>query len=195
MELVMSFMDQVNYNAVKHENLEVLTSFDWEIEITQKPNAVFWPDDTEWKSRLKSIQFSYDLGNQPISVELRGGYKVRQPGQTKVPSDVAVTIEMQDFEDQLLAAWLLDWVLKCQSITTRRSLHKKDLICPQINVYRLNSSRTPVKQWTMYNCLPNGNATLNDTTFTPDQKNALQATKISLIAEFTDFKLLNITNA
>ena len=182
------YMDFINRNNMKMNAQEILTSFEWDVEFTKKPAAVFWPGDDTFHIRLNSVQPPGADGssNQVQQAEMRG-FTLIQSGLTE--NSGSLSMNFQDFEDQAIVAFLEDWVTKCNTRDTRRSIHKRDLIA-DIKVTRYNSFRKPVKEWICETCLPAQSGYGDQFTA---QKALLGQCSLNLQVEYFTTHLLNLT--
>ncbi len=184
----MAYMDYLTRDKMAKTNLQVLTTFDWDFKITpHKPGIVYMPDHELIRVRTTGISGCNPIPDVSImDVNLRG-YMVQQPGLcSTVPQPIS--IQLQDFEDQALTAWMINWLMKMNNLDNLASYRREDLFC-DIEIYQLNSSRVPVHKFLYYNCLPqNPNGNLSD--FGPD-KNPLGMMAINIKAESYKHTLLN----
>ena len=181
----MGLMSEITRSNMRMDTQEILTSFDWELEFTHKPNAVFYPGDQTLILRLKNVSLNTDTTNSVLQAQLRG-FTVIQSGLTE--NSGQLTLNFQDFEDQAIAAFLEDWVTKCNTRSTRRSVHKRDLYA-DITVRRLNSFRKAVREWRCETCLPSSGSP-NDQ-FTAE-KALLGDCSLQLMCEYIDNSFLNL---
>jgi len=180
MDDFMSYINRANMMTSK----EILTSFDWEVKFVKIPSAVYWPGELTFQMRLKEVQLPPDLTVDVNKTELRG-YSILTPGL--VTNSGQFTLNLQDFEDQSITAFLIDYVYKVNNPLTRQSLRKEDLIC-DVDFYRLNVSRQPVKVCKLRTCLPTA---INQGDEQNTEKTPIQATSITFEAQLYWWETLN----
>lgn len=163
----MGYMDFIN-QAQAQNKADILSSFDWELRCITKPKAVYYPGDLVIAGRTNSVDLPPDIDIENGNSDMRG-YVIKTPGKAK--TDGEVTINYQDFEDQAMTAFFLDYAYKSDNPFTHQSLPKEDL-ASDWDFYRLNVNRQPVRVCRMRTCLvSNGNmGDTQDTTKTPIQK-------------------------
>jgi hypothetical protein len=180
-------MDYLTRDNMAKNNLQVLTSFDWDFTINFKNTIMYHPNIDIIRLRATAVNgISYELDHTPIEVNMRG-FTIQQPGLT-VNKPGALTLNLQDFEDQALRIWLIDWVNRCNSPANRMSARREDLMV-DMTFWQLNSNRQRVFEYKYENCLPTGSS-IDDSFSSEKNVNG----KISLIvqAEYIKLTPLNI---
>lgn len=176
------YMDYVNRDSMKNQNLQVLTTADWDFKIdygTTGNKVMYQPPEDVVHVRTKGIQGVQQL--PPVSVmaiELRG-FTLLQPGKVNTKPE-PVSLDLQDFEDQAMVTWIWDWQNKMSNLRNLASYRREDLFC-DITIWQLNSSRNPVWRYVYYNCLPDGS---NFQVTLDSDKNPLGAGTVTFNSEY-----------
>jgi hypothetical protein len=187
-----SYMSYVTRDQIVGSNGQKLTTFDWDFKITKSANdEVYSPGEQLTKARISSITgipFMPEYqGNLPTEIR---GFKMIQPGFTNNYGGQC-TITIEDFEDQSMTAFIMDWLWKCNNPANHASYHKKQLAWDKLELFRLNSSREPVFKVTLYTVLPGGAG--SDMSFTSDKQLQGQI-QLSLDYEYFDSEFLNVNS-
>ena len=179
------YMDLINKDSMIDRTTQLLTSFEWDLTFKTWPPAVFCPGQSIFRIRTTGIEPPKWPDNTPISAQLHG-FRVIQSGLTE--NTGTFTINYQDFEDQSLVAFFLDWTYKSCDPATRSGYRNEDLMS-DIILYRLNSSRKATKMWKCMGCLP---ANVNHNDAMNSDKTPIGDGTISLEVEYYEIKLLNL---
>jgi len=183
----MPYMDYVTREKMADKTSQLLTSFDWDFEITP-PKAVYWPGDLTFKTRTFEIKpvDPFNKIDSNIRVELRG-HVIIQPGLSK--NDGKFNMTIQDFEDQSILALMKDWLRKCSDPETRTSFRREDLMMSMV-IYRLNSSRKPVFKYVMQGIFPGSDMDYGDDM--NNQKKEIGRITFGCDVEFFKTELMNL---
>lgn len=149
----MADMDYLTHEQLSVLEQQALTSYDWDFEIDWSRYVGYHPDaKTVHMRTLEITGVDGSIQTEVKTIEMRG-FTLLQAGKTQnKPADF--TLSFQDFEDQSLKAWFLDWQNKMDSLATHRAYRRSDLMV-DFYIYRLDSSLRRVWQWHYFNCLPN----------------------------------------
>lgn len=140
-------MSYLNRNALVSPSNQVLTTFDWDFDITFPANyAPYHPPIETIRQRILSIDgIKFIPDPVLLDIKLRGGVTMLQAGLTENKPG-SLTLMLQDFEDQSMTIWALDWTKKLNDWRTRKS-YRKESVYIDMTIYQLNSDREAVFQW------------------------------------------------
>lgn len=170
---------------------QALTSYDWDFKIDFTNYVGYHPDMETIQLRATDLtNVNPTLTTSVLEVKMRG-YTLIQPGMTDNHVNATFGINLQDFEDQSLKAWFLDWQNKMDSLTTHKSYRREDLMV-DCYVWRLNSDRQKVWEMHYINCLPRETSWVDD--YNSD-KQAVGKSTITIIAETVIPTPLNLQSA
>jgi len=150
----MADMDYLVREKMSVRSQQKLNAGDWDFLIDFSGYVGYHPDMEVIQVRTTALTgVNPTLTTSIIDTPMRG-FHVHQPGFTDNHANAQFTINLEDFEDQSIKLWFLDWQNKMDSLTTHKALHRKDLMV-DMYVWRLNVDRQRVWEMHYVNCLPN----------------------------------------
>lgn len=167
------YMDSYINEAEMTSKADTLSSFDWELECTSLPKAIYFPGKLVVMGRTNSVSVPADFSVSNGDAAMRG-WSSKQVGMSN--NSGQLVLNFQDFEDQAVTAFCLDYYYKSNNPLTRRSLRKEDLASDWV-FRHLNVNRQPVRTCYMKTCLYSN----SDPGETADnQKNPIQSGSLTL---------------
>ena len=185
------YMGYVEYPKLSGGGKEVLWTHNWDIDIPQKPRAVFWPGLDVIKHRLKTlnIETKKELSAN-VDINIRG-FHIKQAGG--YDSDGTISWELIDFEDNVSYGLALSFMSAGGANRYKFQLRKEDVMIPIFIVYFLNSSRIPVRRYDFYTLIFTS-ADFNEETPSEPQ-GARETVTLNFEYEHHDKTLMNIVPA
>jgi len=144
-------MNYVNYESINDNQKEFIRPDLWDVEMTSKPAAVYYPGDPIFKARLTAFAPSISGTVSGISQVIRG-YTIMQ--KTSKTTSGTISMTFVDREDQAITVFCDDWLQKISDRDKKYSFRKEDTIC-QLKHTIFNTSRIPIRTMEFYTCQPN----------------------------------------
>jgi hypothetical protein len=140
-------LNYINYENIAEGNREFLRSDTWDFEFTVPPAAVYFPGNGLLKKRMMNVnpQFPSQLGNMQAVIRQ---FQINQSTFSGTTAG-SISIDYMDREDQAITAWLDDWRDKIGGRQNRYAFRKEDVIA-QGRLIWMNSSRKPIREYTIY---------------------------------------------
>lgn len=182
-------MSYVDYKTINDSNKEFLRNDIWEFKFTAAPNAVYFPGNKLLQSRLVNVQPQFNFALSEMRAIIRQ-FTVRQTIYSGETSGM-VTLQFVDREDQAITAFINDWAQKFGDREGRRVFRKEDTVA-QCELIQMNSTRVPIRKYTLYNCqiAGDGMATFG-VPFTSGDAQQSGDCVLNLAFEHFEVKLLN----
>lgn len=175
-------MSYVNYVDIKENGKEFIRKDMWDVEMTSKPQSVYYPGDPIFKARCSAVEPSISAEVSGIEQTIRG-YTIKQ--KTSRNTSGSVTLTFIDREDQAIAVMVDDWKNKISDPDNKYSFRKQDTIA-DIKHTIFNSSRIPIRTLQYLTCQPNSAEMPEGGSSEAEQSES--NSEISLVLDFEHYK-------
>ena len=180
-------MGRINRDQIKNSNRELLDAYNWSIQITKFPGAVYNPgtDLIDLRANAVTVNSEELLATNILKIEHRK-FPINQPGVASKGG--SVTLDFTDFEDQSITGWLTDYVSKHSNKYDSRTIPKGGLLI-DLELFELNTQRKAVRKITC----ESGLIQSANIDFTMGSESApKQKQTVTFVFEFMVVELLNI---
>lgn len=133
----------INYDEVKNNNREVITSFHWELRFTRKPIGLYFPPDRTLAIRLKSCT-PPTLSQAALNEVDLHGWKLKQAGLNDYSGECSGVY--QDFQDQSVEYAFREVVYESDRPLDHTARPKQDMLWDG-ELFQLNTQDYPIKKW------------------------------------------------
>jgi len=134
----------INRTAIAGDNGDIVSNYHWELIIDRWPEAIYYPGDKVFKTRLTNVTPPLTtLDHQIHDINIMG-FHIKQPGD--IDYSGSIQGDFQDYVDQSVQAIFLDWAMKCQDPESRLGLRKRLLIM-DCTLFQFDRANNPIKQW------------------------------------------------
>jgi len=152
------FRRHITRESIAGDQKDIVSGFFWEFIVNKWPNAVYYPGDQVFKTRLMTCSPPSDISSAPLETNLHG-FDIIMPGDIARSGSCGGVF--QDFIDQSIINIFQDWSDKTQDAETRLSLPKSELYM-DASVFQLDRQLNPIRMWEMrtgllenWDCPPN----------------------------------------
>jgi hypothetical protein len=159
-------LNYINYNTLKEEHKEFLLSNLWDFKFIVPPAAVYYPGDQLLSARTISVDPSFPGSLSEITAIIRQ-FTIHQTVMSGTTAG-GITIQYMDREDQAIAVFIDDWRDKLGGRENRYMFRKEDTIATGL-LTMYNSSRSPIREYTLYGMQPADGSPVIDASFTSDE--------------------------
>lgn len=183
----MGWQDDLEYNSIRNNNGEVLTSDRYQLEFVTKPIGVYFPaNDAIINQRLIEVSLPGESAIEPLKIKI--AHIELQQATRQTPSAGESTFKFQDFEDQSIEATFMDILNKMRDRDKLSGVHKSYYQF-DYNVYQLNSSRKPVAKYVFKGCQVA--AVKRPSTYNTTETTNMQEIEVTISHEYWDKVLMN----
>lgn len=140
-------LNYINYDNLRENNREFLRSDTWDFEFTIPAAAVYFPGNALLKRRMINVNPQFPVTLSQMTAVIRQ-FSINQQVFSGTTSGT-ISIDYMDFEDQAIMAWLDDWRDKIGGRKDRYAFRKEDVVAEGVLTI-MNSSRRPIRKYTMY---------------------------------------------
>lgn len=171
-------LDFLNYKNIREGNKEFTRSDLWEVTFLTVPQTYF-PGKEFIDQRCTGISPGIPNSIDSISHNIRG-FEVHQ--STRQTTTSSATLTFVDREDLAIRTWIEGWKNLMADRDTLESSRKSSYCC-DIKITYFNTTRVPISEITLYNCM------LTDATPAEDGTNEASSTSdIQMTLKYEHFK-------
>jgi hypothetical protein len=164
-------LEFLNYKNIRESNKEFTRSDLWEVTFLTVPQTYF-PGKEFIDQRCTAIQPGIPNSIDQISHRIRG-FQVHQAGLQTTNS--SATLSFIDREDLAIRTWVENWKNLMADRDTLEG-NRKSTYCCDIKITYFNTSRIPIQEITLYNCMLTDASPMEDATSDPQTTSDISMT-------------------